>query len=77
MTGIVCDASRFENITNGNVTNFTSTYDFGQTLELVCDEGYVPTSHYGQLTCLKPTSFEDVKDFGCKSEILILCDVIS
>lgn len=65
---IVCDASRFSEMYNGNITNYKPVYGYGQGMRLVCNEGYKPIDGNNVAMCTTRTSFDEfiLPSFGCE-----------
>ena len=64
----MCNANRFQNLTNGYITNYKDEYAFQEIMLLECENGYEPINRLRAVVCSKPSSFDHIElpDFGCK-----------
>ncbi|XP_053402345.1 sushi, von Willebrand factor type A, EGF and pentraxin domain-containing protein 1-like isoform X2 [Mercenaria mercenaria] len=65
---IHCDATRFNNIRNGNITDYKESYGFLEEMKLICDEGYRSKDGMHSVVCTSPSSFNKIllPQFGCE-----------
>lgn len=65
---IRCDATRFQDIRNGNITDLHETYEFLEEMRLVCNDGFRPIKGINSVICTSSNNFGeiDLPDFGCE-----------
>ncbi|XP_045192577.2 complement factor B-like [Mercenaria mercenaria] len=63
-----CDATRFDDIKNGNITDYKESYGFLEEMKLVCDAGYRPKDGIKSVVCTSSSSFSEyvLPKFGCE-----------
>lgn len=67
-SAIQCNASKFKDIDNGFIVNYTSIYGYLEYMELQCDDGYRPIDGIDSAVCFRTSSFSEMylPKFGCQ-----------
>ncbi|XP_060582452.1 uncharacterized protein LOC132738863, partial [Ruditapes philippinarum] len=65
---IQCNATMFDDISNGNISNLKATYEFLEEMKLECEDGYRHKGGVKSAICMSPSSFSNLflGDFGCE-----------